>query len=104
MCKISLLLSSLAAAVLTGLALTAITRPSAAVQARLVQPNYAKYCNTCYRSSFVNRSRATNEPICTHFIGRYQRYHYRINVRTACRLTTGSSRAIRIASGVYRCI
>ena len=104
MCKIPLLLPSLVPAVLTGLALTAITRPSAAVQARLVQPNYTKYCNTYYRPSFANRLRATNEPICTRRIGRYAMYHYRIRIDEACRLTTNSRTFRRVGPGIYRCV
>lgn len=85
------------------LSLLAVSAPASA-QARLVPPDYARYCNTYYRPSFVNRLRATNEPICTRRVGRYAMYHYRIPIAEACRLTTGSRAFRRVGPGVYRCV
>ena len=76
----------------------------AQAQVRLVTPNYARYCNTYYRPSFVNRLRANNEPICTRRVGRYAMYHYRIPIAEACRLTTGNRAFRRVGPGIYRCV
>jgi hypothetical protein len=104
MCKTPLLLPLFASCVLAGLVFVAAPHSKATAQSRLVQPNYARYCNTYYRLSFVNRLRATNEPICTRRIGPYAMYHYRIRIGEACRLTTGNRLFRRIGPGIYRCV
>ncbi len=84
--------------------LPALLVPAAPADAQNVRPNYAKYCRTYYPGSIVNRFRGSNEPICTRIIGRYTRYHYRINIGEACRLTTGSRAFRRVGAGRYVCL
>ncbi len=68
------------------------------------QPNYARYCNTVHRGSFVNRMRTTGAYVCTmrshNGLGLT---HYRINLARACQLTNGSTSFRNFGNGFVQC-
>ena len=66
-------------------------------------PNYARYCQTHHRGSFVNSNRVTREPLCTRRT-QYSMMHYRVNIAEACRLTNGSRAFRRMGPGRYLCL
>ena len=91
------------AAVVAGVAALAAP-PVAGTAEAAVSPNYQRYCNTYHRGSFVTVNRITGRRMCTRrTYNGYGLLHRRINLASACRLTTGSTAYRIYGRGFVQC-